>query len=545
MPSLSPHTQTLGKRLASHLLRRSTFKIFREKIDLFAELTPDEAVEELFLVDPLLRTEPSDPLTGEPWIIDNDTDPQSGEFRLRRYVLAWWINEAVEDDSIYHRLQLFWHTVFPTDRLIDSYYLFDHLALLQFYAFDGNFKTLARKMVMDNNMLTYLDNNLNFKNSPNENFAREYLELHTIQRGDEEEPGNFANYTEEDVTTAARLLTGYRFASARDVIDPDTGIPMGFYDHFHHDTEDKQFSEKFQNRVITGAPNADDMARELEEFVDMIFDQRPTAENIIRRLYQFFVNNNITTAIETDIIQPLTDDLIADNFNIIPSLKQLLKSQHFYDQDDANDTDHTIGSLLRSPLDMFIHIMNTFYIFPSEPVDQDSMMEHYEDFYFQHIFYSLTVAGMDFFFPPTVAGYTSYHQEPGYSRNWFNSATLIGRFQMPDMFLESKYINPSGTLTGNTNAPFNIAEYIRDSGFISDPSDGEVLVREFLEYTLPELPDDDRISYFQSVFLDELSLINWQFEWENYIENGDASSVELALKKLFRAVLYSEEFQLM
>lgn len=545
MPSLQPLTSPLGVRLASHLLRRTSFKTFRDKIEIFAELTPEEAVNQLFSLDPLIREEPSDHETGEPWIINDAVDPITPDFRLRYFILGWWMNEALHDDSIGHRLEFFFHTIFPTERMIDNKFLFDHIALLRFYSQRGDFKTLAKKVVVDNSMLGFLDNDQNEVNNPNENFAREYLELHTILRGEEEGNGNFTNYTEEDIITAAKLLTGYRVDYDRQTIDPDTNINSGRTRFDLHDTTDKVFSDKFQNRVITGAVDEADMFRELDDFVEMIFDQRATAENMIRRMYKFFVKNEISDAVEADIIQPLADDLIADDYIIFNSLKRLLSSQHFYDLDDANNSDSIIGSLLKSPMDMFLQTMNTFFIFPVEPVDQTSMEQHYRGFYERHLLESLRSGGMEFYQPPTVAGYPSYHQEPSFSRLWFNTATIIGRFQVPDMFLESKYINGAGTLSGDTFAPFDIAMFVRDSGFISDPSNADILVQEFIQFTLPEESDENRFSYFRTIFLDELSPINWRFEWEDYIATGDASAVEIALQKLFRALLYSEEYQLM
>ncbi|MBX2845535.1 MAG: DUF1800 domain-containing protein [Saprospiraceae bacterium] len=549
MASLQPFTGVMGNRLAAHLLRRTSYRPTRERILYYASLTPQEAINELFNFAPLTRDEPIDPNTGQPWMDIPNDEIETADFWLTRFILSWWSDEAVKDNSAGHKIEFFLHTLIPVNAAQYNKFVFDHIRLLRFYALDGDFKALALKTITDQNMLFYLDNQLNSKFSVNENYAREYLELHTILKGPEDGPGSYTNYTEEDVSTAARLLTGFRVNWDRIVIDPDTGIPRGDTDLYTHDTDDKTFSDKFQNRTIVGRTTEEEMYDELADFVDMIFDQRATAENLCRRAYRFFVSPNITTEIENDIIQPLTDQIYNDTnspdyYNLNAVLKTLLQSQHFFDKDDNNDSDEIVGALVKSPYEIFLNIMAIFDIIPPEPVDAASQEIHYLDFYTPHLNNSLQTAGMEFYYPETVAGYPAYHQEPNLSRNWFVTANIIGRFRVPEMLLKGKYLGSGGYLYGNSNVPFNIAEFARDYDFFTDPSDAILLVDEFLQFLLPELTDDARKAYFQQVFLDDLSPINWMFEWQNYIETDDDSAVRIALENLYIAVLYSEEFQL-
>lgn len=85
--------------------------------------------------------------------------------------------------------------------------VFDYIELLR-YQSNGSIKDLAIRMTRDNRMLYYLDNRLNNKNSPNENYAREFLELFTILKG-EQIAANYTNYTEADVQQAAKVFTGF------------------------------------------------------------------------------------------------------------------------------------------------------------------------------------------------------------------------------------------------------------------------------------------------------------------------------------------------
>jgi len=79
----------------------------------------------------------------------------------------------------------------------------------------------------------------------------------------------------------------------------------------------------------------------------MIFSQQATAKSYCRKLYRFYVKSEWNQEVEDDIISPLADLLIANNFNLIPVLETLLVSQHFYDEDTINNSDEIIGSIVK------------------------------------------------------------------------------------------------------------------------------------------------------------------------------------------------------
>ena len=125
------------------------------------------------------------------------------------------------------KITFFWHTHFTTKKsLVGSTRMYYQNALFRYHAL-GNFRDLTKSICMDNAMLRFLDGSLNDKNNPNENFARELLELYTIGKGPQIGPENYTNYTETDVREAARVLSGYE--DDGDFVNPDllTGIPMG------------------------------------------------------------------------------------------------------------------------------------------------------------------------------------------------------------------------------------------------------------------------------------------------------------------------------
>jgi hypothetical protein len=293
--------------------------------------------------------------------------------------------------------------------------------------------------------------------------------------------------------------------------------------------------------VINGATNAAGMWVELQAFVDMIFAQPETAKNLCRRLYRHFVSRNITAEIENDIIVPLSNTLISNNFEVKPVLNQLLQSQHFFDADDSDNTDEIIGGMIKSPLELNYQTMSFFSMPLPDPMTNTAQyFQIYERGMLQRAF---ATANLPLFFAADVAGYPAYYQEPDFSHQWFNSSTIISRYKMGEMFL-------SGLLTigGSTNQPLGtkitIATWIKNSGVISNPLDSQVLVEDLLKYLLPEEVDTDRFNYFHiQVFLDNLPPSDWTYEWENYLSTNDATEVTLALERLIKAILYAPEYQ--
>lgn len=545
MASLQPHTGVLGHRLAAHLLRRCTFCYTKTRIDEFANKTAEEAVAELFDLTTPYIGEPIDLKTDEPWI-NAGVEPVSFRFLLRRYVISWWIDEAMRDTSIGHKLSFFLHSIFVVN--VDftfSREYYDYLALIKFHTL-GSLKDLAKKMTMDQSMMYYLNGDKNTKASPNENYAREFFELFTIGKGAQIGDGNYTTYQEQDIVSAAKLLTGWRNTTRPLGGDPNykdatTGIQQAYPHYPWHDTSDKEFSEAFDNQIISGAVDATDMERELNDFVTMIFNQEETARNYCRKIYRYFISPSITEEIEEDIITPLAQTLKDNDYQLQPTLEQLLTSEHFYDLDDLNSQDNIIGGLMKSPLETLLQTLTFFDITTPDP-DSDTV-NHYHYWYRETVLsIILDQAGMTIFKPESVAGYPAYFQAPGYSRNWFSGSTLISRYKLPEILISGNRVLSSGT---NGGIILDMPIFIRDSGLVPNPEDGTVLVTALMNYLFPETPIAERFDYFlQEVFLDNLSLINWQFEWLNFIDTDDDSGVRIPLERLFLALISSQEFQL-
>jgi uncharacterized protein (DUF1800 family) len=545
MPDISAYTGTLGTRLAAHLLRRTTFGPTKAQIQDFATKTPAQALTQL-LTFSAITAKPIDPVTNATWV-DTIPTPTTGsdDVELRGYVMAWMLDNFLSDNTLRSKMILFLHQNWMVDdESWSSHNLYDYLKLMEFYSL-GSYKTLAKKMCRDNRMLVYLNGYQNTGNSPNENYAREFLELFTIGKGPQVGPGNYTNYTEDDIKEAAKLLSGYEYelSNAATYVDSETNIRMCRLTPGRHSTATKIFSSAFQNRQITSVipATAAGMLTELDQFVTMVFNQIETARNICRKLYRYFVHRDISAAVETDIIVPMANTLFNNNYNLSLALNQLLQSRHFYDLDDANATDNKIGAMLKSPLDLVFHTMRFFTISPHTfPGATPSTI--WDKFYRQGMReYFLQNCDMGLFRTTTVAGFPAYYLAPRWDRHWFDTSSITQRYYLGRCLLENKVWPYQSWLAWSVQ--LDIVTWVRNN--ITNPADGNLVVDELVNLLLPEVPITTRRTYFlNQTLLGTLSLMNWNIEWNNYINNNNTAIVKPRLELLFKSILYSQEYQL-
>ncbi len=548
MASLNPNTNVLGIVFAKHLLRRASFVYSKTVLDQFAVLTPSQALDLLLINAPLTLPLPYDPLpTSAPdafWT-ESTNSPNSfdGISRKRSIVAGWWWFNAINSPTLKYKLCHFLSTRFTIEKSLgsSSTSFYDHLRLLLFYSY-GNYKTLAKKMTLDNSMLTYLNNSSNSKSAPNENYAREFLELFTIGKGPQIAAGNYTTYTENDVVEAARVLTGFRAKSDRSVIDLTTGIPKGHNSYFSHDNKGtKVFSSSFGNTVIPSATDANGMDIELNSFVDMVFNQKATARNICRKMYIYFVKSTISQEVETDIIIPLADELFNNGYEITPVLRKLLESQHFYDLDDSDKADETLGGIIKSPLQQISEIVT--YLKATIPDPTTNAYEFYINFWNNFIHNTFLLgANMVLFDPESVAGHLAYYQSPSYDKNWISSSTLIAKYRLGESLLDG-----FNRIRGNANikAKINISTVIKNGNLISNAADAYTLTAELCNALFAQVPDTARVNYFMNSFLLQgLEDYYWSSAWGSYLSNNNNSVVEPRLKLLVSKILSAPESQI-
>ncbi len=604
MASLNEHTQPLDTRLTKHLLRRACFHYSKSDLNQYVGKTPNEILNLLSSVKTFTMEWPNDPVTAGNlsqclgiqdgfWLNTGSWTNGSypcGQNRKRSIVAGWWWYNCINQKTLIDKLTWFLFTTFTLskdDGSGKSAHFFDYLNLLQFYA-DKSVKDLARKITFDNSMLYYLDNSENNKNNPNENYAREFLELFTIGKGEQVSDGDYTNYTEHDVVQAARVFSGIKFKNNRDNYDPDTvktphypsGIPKGYIKVNVHDTGDKTFSYAFNNQTITGGNTSSSIESELDDFVDMIFNKIETAKNYIRKLYRMFVRSEWDQEVEDDIITPLAQQLQSNGYNLLEVLKTLLKSKHFFDLDDTDSTNENIGAIIKNPLQFvneLIQILGVILPDPNTPqAPQGSGYNTSNENFRYYIFWNAFLhnsffasTGMTPFAPATVAGYPGDYQPPAYDKAWFNPNNIVARYNTILSFIGQDYndnfgngINKiKGVQTTQSGAQyyeriwtlFDPVNFLENT--VTDPFDANKIVEELSEILYCESIDSFRVSYFIKFLIhDNEPNYVWYDTW-NAFKNGNSTDSENALVTiknrlagqdgLIPKMINASEFQLM
>ena len=605
MASLNEHTQDLDLRLTKHLLRRACFHYSKSDLDQYVGKTADEILNLLSSAKMFTMEWPNDPVTQGNlsncagiqdgfWLntgIWTNTSYPCAQNRKRSIVAGWWWYNCINQNTLVDKLTWFLFTTFTLskdDGSGKSAHFFDYLNLLQFYA-DKSVKDLARKITFDNSMLYYLDNADNNKNNPNENYAREFLELFTIGKGEQVDDGDYTNYTEHDVVQAARVFSGIKFKNNRDNYDPDTvktphypsGIPKGYIKTNVHDPGDKTFSYAFNNQTITGGNTSTSIEFELDNFVDMIFNQIETAKNYIRKLYRMFVRSEWDQEVEDDIITPLAQQLQSNGYNLLEVLKTLLKSKHFFDLDDTDSTNENIGAIIKNPLQFvneLIQLLGVIIPDPNTPqTPQGSGYDIYNENFRYYIFWNsflhnsfFASTGMNPFAPATVAGYPGDYQPPAYDKAWFNPNNIVARYNTILSFIGKDYDNVNssngfnkikGVQTTQSGAQYyeRIWTYFDPVNFlentVTDPFDANKIVEELSDILYCESIDSFRVSYFVKFLIhDNEPNYVWYDTW-NAFKNGNSTDSENALVTiknrlagqdgLIPKMINASEFQLM
>jgi uncharacterized protein (DUF1800 family) len=257
-----------------------------------------------------------------------------------------WINTMVESEHpLREKMALFWHGHFAsrTSRVLFSEQL---LEVIRTNAL-GNFGALLTGVSKSPAMLEYLNNKQNRKAHPNENFAREVMELFTLGRG---------NYTETDVKESARAFTGWSY-------DED-----GNYEFLEraHDKGEKTFLGK------TGDFDGDDILK-------ILLENKQTAKFIAAKIYRFFVDD----VVDETKVNLLADRFYASNYDIRELMRSIFMADWFYDQ-------RYIGGHIKSPVELIVGLRRTVPI----TFEKEEVMLTFQQ-----------ILGQTLFYPPNVAGW--------------------------------------------------------------------------------------------------------------------------------------------
>ena len=447
-------------------------------------------------------------------------------------LICWSWGLCIDDAAnIREKMQQFWYHLIPVNfddirnqQNNSATMCHDYMALLRTNAL-GNFKSLIKAITKMPAMLVYLGNQFSTANVPNENYARELLELFTMGKVPVQ------NYTETDIVAASKVLSGWKVQSFTAAYP----FVVGFNATYHNQTN-KVFSSFFGNTTIvnrTGVSGAD----ELDTFFELLFTQQQDtiAKYICRRLYRYFVYYDIDANVETNVITPLATIFINNNWQIEPVIKTLLKSEHFFDV--ANR-----GVMIKSPVDFIVGTLRTLKINTTSPAGANQLLNQYQVWNYFHN-YSNNNLEQGLGLVPTVSGWKAYYQAPTFYQNWVNSNTIQRRsalltslgngFTTAGTFLKIEPIIFVQQFPNDT---------IRDPDLLID-----AIVPLLFAVDLPETFKTD--TKIQTLLGTQVTNNYWTTAWENYIAAPtnvtNANIVKSRIKSLLTTFLQLAENQLM
>ncbi len=508
MASLQKYSGQWSNRTAAHLLRRTTFGTPYEIIKEMGRQNVDEVVNRI--LTPVLAASP-------PINENSDNDPDvpigatwvnapftQGTNNYRNQSLLRWSFDLMMDTepNIREKMTLFWHNHFVIAQSNDARYSYIYIEKLRNNCL-GDFKQMTKDMTIDPAMLIYLNGNENSRQAPNENYARELLELFTVGKGDLAGPGDYTTFTEDDVREMAKSLTGW-------VINRAQLQSTGIYRPNRHDIGSKQLSHRFGNKVIENGNE-----NEYSHLIDVIFENDSVATHIVTKIYRWFVHHDITPVIQQNIIQPLAKIFRENNYQIKPVLESLLKSEHFYD-------DCVHGVMIKSPLDILLNPLCYFKpIYPQNVNQKISRLNELYGFSF--------ALGMGIFNAPDVAGWQPYYQEPSFDRLWLNSNSLPNRKLYSDAIC-SIGIGPNNV---NNRLSLDLLETIEK---FEKPDNAELVIAELSLMMFPKPLAQNQIDTL-------LNIINfgqtngWSLAYQAYQAAPDVERNRNAVINLVRATL--------
>lgn len=391
---------------AAHLFRRAAFGASREELAEAVRVGPAVALERL--------------LRGSPGAEEmRETLADAGRVAAERddfgqQLRGWWIYCMLQSGHpLREKLTLFWHNHFATSivKVQDPALMFGQNCLLREHAL-GRFGPFLRAISRDAAMLVWLDSNSNVKEHPNENYARELMELFSLGVG---------HYTEKDVREAARCFTGWH--SRGNSFRFDAGA---------HDGGTKTVLGQ------TGNWDGDDVVR-------FVLGRPEAARFLVRKFYQFFISETSTPP--DPMLEPLCEAFRQSDYDIRTLVKTMLSSRHFY-------SGYAFRQRVKSPVEFVLGAVQSVYR------RFDAAQPEYRPLPQQALISLPGAMGQVLFEPPNVKGW------PG-GRSWLNTATVLARDNIAESLAR-------GTLWGNlapAGAAFSASAAARLSAGPASPVD--------------------------------------------------------------------------
>ena len=360
---------------AAHLLRRAGFGGTPAEVEDLRKLGPKLAVEKLLNFSANDGTNPN-PHNFRP-ILENTTNPGQARGQAIAVLQGWWLHKMLTTTQpLKEKLTLFWHGHFATglDKVRNPFMLEQQNELFRNLGL-GRFEDLVLEVSRNPAMLIYLDNAENDKDHPNENYARELMELFTM--------GVHGGYTERDVQESARAFTGWGLekppkAKAKYAENPK----FKFYANKHDDGQ-KTFLEE------RGNFNGSDIVR-------MTAQHPSTARFITGKLWRFFVSEELPKATADELVKLWQDS----GANIREVLRAILTSEKFYAPENRS-------SLVKSPIEYVVGALRSSAARPT-PAQTIALVNQLEP-----------MAQIPFF-PPNVKGWDG-------GLEWIADGTVLAR----------------------------------------------------------------------------------------------------------------------
>ncbi|RRA99838.1 DUF1800 domain-containing protein [Larkinella rosea] len=309
---------------------------------------------------------------------------------IRDLNVRWMQQMASGRGALREKMALFWHSHFACRNQNNVRMVQQYLNVIREHAL-GHFGDLLMAISKSPAMLQFLNNQQNRKNAPNENFAREVMELFTLGR---------ANYTEHDIKEAARAFTGWGFNPQGEFV---------FRRNLHDEGEKTVFGK-------TGAFQGEDIIR-------LLLERKETATFVTSKLYRFLVTDEIAeNSPDHQRIAHLADQFYRSNYDMAGLLETIFTSDWFYDPKYA-------GARIKSPVELLAGM-------------QHSLGIQFEQK--QPVLYVQRTLGQVLLYPPNVAGW------PG-GRNWIDSSSLLFRMKLPELILKAGEVTVRPKDDGDVN----------------------------------------------------------------------------------------------
>lgn len=381
-PSAEPEALPWGVSAAAHLMRRAGFSASREELDRIVKQGFEATLDELLHPETVDDREMEAGLEARNYQLTRVRNNQDGLRVNGENLQRWWLYRMINSRrQLQEKMTYFWHDHFATSAQKVNFVngegeplMLVQNDILRTHAL-GNFKEMVLAVARDPAMIVWLDNFSNVAGSPNENWARELLELFTMGEGN--------GYTELDIQEAARAFTGWTLSRRN--------LQFAFNPRTHDDGP-----KTVLGQTIQSPPGPDGIA-DGERVVDAIFERPETARYIAGKLWDFFVYPDPPE----EVVGPLAEVFRESGYELRALMRAIFEHPHFM-------STKAYRAKIKSPVELVADLFREM-----EVRDPDNLPG-------LTYFFGL---GQNLFYPPDVGGWTT-------DVGWINTGTALARYNL-------------------------------------------------------------------------------------------------------------------